>query len=162
MKEVWTEGHQQSEPAGHRQGLKEWHRLHGEEARLRTARRTGETEGKAAFVSNQKRKCLTIRKQPLLFWSPLKFKAEQSFSMGLSVGWAIDREARKLNQATGAKRQSWAEPEERSDKVERSANARVTPGWTARSEATKLSRARGAKRQSWAERECPSNAGLDS
>ena len=48
MKEVWTDGHQQSEAAGHRHGLKQWHRLYGEEARLRTARRkiwTGETEG---------------------------------------------------------------------------------------------------------------------
>ena len=30
MEEVWTEGHQQSEAAGHQQGLKERHRLHGD------------------------------------------------------------------------------------------------------------------------------------
>ena len=106
-----------------------------EEARLCTARRrSGETEGQAASRrgSYQERICLTIRKRPFFFWSQQKLKAEQSFSMGLSVGWVIDREARKLSGATGAKRQRRAEPQERSDNVEQSH----------KSEATKLSRAR--------------------
>ena len=55
------------------------------------------------------------------FLSQQKVKAEQSFSMGLFVGWVIDREARKLSGARGR----------RSNKVERSANAQATPGWTA-------------------------------
>ena len=29
MKDVWTDGHQQNKAAGHRQGLKERHGLHG-------------------------------------------------------------------------------------------------------------------------------------
>ena len=59
-----------------------------------------------------------------------KFKAERRLSLGLSVGWAMI-----------GKRGSWAEPQERSDKVEQST---------------------GTKWQSWAERKCPNNAGLDS
>ena len=46
-----------------------------------------------------------------VFFSCQKFNTEQSFSTGSSVGWATDRESRKLCEATGAKRQSWAERE---------------------------------------------------
>ena len=51
-----------------------------------------------------------------LFFNQQKFKAEQSFSVGLSVDWAIDREARELSGAIEAKRQSWGRarmPEQR-------------------------------------------------
>ena len=134
-KKFETEGHQQSEAAGHRQGLKEWHRLHGsgEEARPRTARRrSGETEGQAASRrgSNQERLCPAIWKRPF-FFKPAEVQSRTKFLNGVIWGWAIDGEARKLSGATGAKRQSWAEPQERSDQVEQSMNAGATPGWTA-------------------------------
>ena len=76
------------------------------------------------FLSNFHRRCLStssipwckksqkwpktqIKGGPAL--SQQKFKAEQSISMGSSVICAIDREARKLCGATGAKRQSLSE-----------------------------------------------------
>ena len=129
----------------------------------RIRRRSTSTHGKEKIWRNRRAGCPQERKKPgafmschsktAFFSSQQKFKVEQSFSMGLSVGWAIDREARKLSGATGAKRQSWAEHRNEATKLSEAMH---------RSEATKLSGARGAKRQSWAERKCPSNAGLDS
>ena len=90
MKEVWTDGHQQREPAGHRQGVgrgaQTARRL--KEARLRTARRRyRETDGQtvSSWGSNQERKCLTIRKRP--FFNPQKFKADSAkFLNGVICG----------------------------------------------------------------------------
>ena len=46
MKEVWQEGHQQREVAGHRQRLKEWHRLHGDGNKQVCARQEEDVEKK--------------------------------------------------------------------------------------------------------------------
>ena len=84
----------------HRQRLKEWHRLHGDVKKHVSAWQGEDLE----------RMCPTIRKH--LFFKPTEVQSRAKFlKMGLSVGWAIDREARKLSGATGAKQQSWAERE---------------------------------------------------
>ena len=116
----------------------------------RQGERYGPEKQKAAFRRGINQKDLSVYALPfengLFFSSQQKVKGEQIFSMGFSVGWAIDREARKLSgpqrsdkgeRMSGAQKRSdkvershqdW---QERSDKVERSANARATPGWTA-------------------------------
>ena len=59
---------------------------------------------------NQERLKIAIQKR-LFFFGQQKVKAEQSFSMGLFVVWAIDQEAMTLGEARGAKWKSWAERE---------------------------------------------------
>ena len=116
---------------------KEWHRLQ-EDAKKHVSARQGQGEdvekqkGRLPPGEEVTRGVYVLPFENGRFWSQQRSKAEQSFSVGLSVGWAIDREARKLSGATVAKRQSWSEPQERCDKVELSH----------RSEATKLSGAR--------------------
>ena len=153
MKGVWTEDHQQSEAASHLRGLKDW-------VSQTAQRRSTSMHGKEKDMDRRNRRLpsgeeLIKRswafmpyhsKTASFFSSQQKFKGEQIFSMGFSVGWAIDREARKLSgpqrsdkgeRMSGAQKRSdkvershqdW---QERSDNVERSANARATPGWTA-------------------------------
>ena len=121
-------------------GLKERHRLHGDTKKHVSARQglySRETEGQAAIrrvsiYCNREHMYFTIRKRRFL--SQQKFKAEQSFSMGSSVGWAIAQEARKLCGAAGAKRQSWAEHECPSN-----------AGWTATTLAKKIETGTQAK-----------------
>ena len=96
-----------------------------EEARLRTARRrSGDrlTEGQAASGrgSNQERICLAIRKRSFL--KPTEVQSRTKFLNGVTDG-----EARKPR-STGAKRESLAEPEERSDKVGLSHRSEATSG----------------------------------
>ena len=138
MKEVWTDGHQQSKAARHREGLKDWVAQtsrrrstspHGKERdmdRRNRRRPQGEEITKTwAFVPYHS-------KTAFFFSSQQKFNGEQSFSMGFCVGWSIDWEARELSgpqRSNKVERMSGAQ--ERSDKVERSANVRATPGWTA-------------------------------
>ena len=107
MKEDWTEGYQQSEAAGHRQGLNEWHRLHRDAKKPVSARQGEDSEKQKARLPPREEKNQEPyhSKTAFFFWSQLKFKAEQSFSKGLSVGSAIDREAR-----------GWVKPQERSNK----------------------------------------------
>ena len=50
MKEVWTEGHQQSETAGRRRGLKERHRLHGD-AKKHVSARHAYGESRTKFLN---------------------------------------------------------------------------------------------------------------
>ena len=142
MKKFETEGHQQSEAAGHRQGLKEWHRLHGsgDEARPRTARRrSGETEGQAASRrgSNQERLCSAIRKRPFCF-KPAEVQSRTKFLngviWGLSDRWGSEEAERshrnKASKLSGA--QEWSDKveqsheQERSDKVQRSHRSEAT------------------------------------
>ena len=51
MKDVWTEGQGQSETAGHRQGLKEWHRLHGDVKKYVSAARRRWGESRTKFLN---------------------------------------------------------------------------------------------------------------
>ena len=95
MEDVWTEGHQQSEPAGHWQGLKERHRLHGKGKKLIFARprqgelRSRETEGHAASRKGsnhcyQEGMCLTFRKRP--FFKPTIVQGRTKFLNGVVCG----------------------------------------------------------------------------
>ena len=89
--ELWTEGHV---PA------KRTRRSPTGKGKISRNRRTNARRG-----SDQERMFFAIQKRPFFFWSQKKFKVEQSFSMGSSVGWVIDRKTRKQSGATGAEPQ---------------------------------------------------------
>ena len=65
MEKVSTEGQQQSEAAGHREGLKEWHRLHGDMKKHVSARQGKDLEKQVGRLpQGEERIYLTIQKRP--------------------------------------------------------------------------------------------------
>ena len=116
-KKFWMEGnrHQQSEPAGHRHGIKREDTDCMEKRRSTSPQdkdftwRSRETEGQAASRrgSNRKHMSRTIRKR--IFFLANRGSKQNKVSPWGYVVWVTDWEVRKLCGATGAKRQSWAE-----------------------------------------------------
>ena len=97
IEEVFSGGNRyhQSQPAGQRLVLKERHRRHGD-------------------AKNQERVSFTIRKR--LFLSQQKFKAEQSFSMGIFVGFSDrpgSKEAERRHRSEATKLSGARMPEQR-------------------------------------------------
>ena len=126
-------------------GLKEWHRLHGEEARLCTARRrSGETEGQAASRrgNNLLCLCLTIRKWPFVF-KPAEVQSRTKFLNGVICGLSDRSGSEEAERSHRSKATKLSGAQERSDKVERGKRSEATklsgvwipkqrtPGWTA-------------------------------
>ena len=65
-------------------------------------RRSRETESRLPPHGEKVTRSMSFTTQNDFFFYQQKFKEEQSFSMGSSVGLTTDREARKLCAATGA------------------------------------------------------------
>ena len=116
MEEFWMEGnrHQQSEPAGHRHGVKRETQTarRREEARLRKARTLLEDlEKQKGRLPPGEEVTGSICLLPFenSFFLANRGSKQNKVSPWGYVAWETDREVRKLCGATGAKRQSWAE-----------------------------------------------------
>ena len=166
MKEVWTEGHQQSKAAGHRQGLKDW-------VSQTARRRSTSPHGKKKDMDRRNRRLPPGEEvtRSLAFMSyhsktVFFFQASRSSTENKDSQWGflwVERSIRR--------RGSWADRDSEATKlstwaeqggVENVQYATNHNGCCVLYVFNAPLRSAGTKRRSWAERECPSNAGLDS
>ena len=104
------EGHQQSEASGYRHGLKEREstRRH-EEARLRTARRSGDTEGQASSRRGSNQEHISCHLQTAFSFKQTEVQSRTKFLNEAICGLSNRLGSEEVQRSHGRKRQSWEE-----------------------------------------------------